>query len=66
MEAANDNDVYLTPGELSDRFRGRISVRTLANWRCLERTGTTVEHWQFAGAPIIQRNVCARWAPEKS
>lgn len=35
MDAANDNDVYLTPAELSARFKGRISVRTLANWRCL-------------------------------
>lgn len=26
---------YLTPEELSARFRDRISVRTLANWRCL-------------------------------
>jgi len=26
---------YLTPNQLSDRLAGRISVRTLANWRCL-------------------------------
>lgn len=26
---------YLTPDELSRRFRNRVSVRTLANWRCL-------------------------------
>jgi hypothetical protein len=33
---ANDNQPqYLTPDELSARFRGEISVRTLANWRCL-------------------------------
>lgn len=25
--------VYLTPNELSDRWKGRISVRTLSNWR---------------------------------
>lgn len=24
---------YLTPAELSDRYKGRISERTLANWR---------------------------------
>lgn len=26
---------YLTPAELSQRYAGKISVRTLANWRCL-------------------------------
>lgn len=26
---------YLTPEELSKRYRGRVAVRTLANWRCL-------------------------------
>ena len=25
---------YLTPQQLADRYGGRISVRTLANWRC--------------------------------
>lgn len=25
--------LYLTPKEVSDRYKGRISVRTLANWR---------------------------------
>jgi hypothetical protein len=35
MDAANDNRQYLTAAELSERFRGKISVRTLANWRCL-------------------------------
>lgn len=35
MEAANDDAKYLTPQELSDRYRGEITVRTLANWRCL-------------------------------
>lgn len=24
---------YLTPKELSDRYKGKISERTLANWR---------------------------------
>lgn len=27
--------VYLTPQEVSERFGGRVSVRTLANWRHL-------------------------------
>lgn len=31
----NTERIYLTPDELSTRFRGKISVRTLANWRCM-------------------------------
>ena len=27
--------LFLTPDQLSDRLARRISVRTLANWRCL-------------------------------
>jgi hypothetical protein len=27
------NTQYLTPKELSDRYKGQISERTLANWR---------------------------------
>lgn len=34
MEAANDNDVFLTPREVAARYGGSINVRTLANWRC--------------------------------
>jgi hypothetical protein len=26
---------YLTPAQVADRYEGRISVRTLANWRYL-------------------------------
>lgn len=35
----NDNEPpqYLTPEELSRRLRGAISVRTLANWRCVRQ-----------------------------
>lgn len=32
------NEIYLTPEELAERYRNRISIRTLANWRC-EREG---------------------------
>lgn len=29
--------MYLTPEQVSERFARRISVRTLANWRCSGR-----------------------------
>lgn len=32
---SHDEQTYLTPDELSKRYRGRVAVRTLANWRCL-------------------------------
>lgn len=28
-----NREVFLTPEELSDRYKGKISTRTLANWR---------------------------------
>lgn len=27
---------FLTPRQLSDRWEGRIAVKTLANWRCAD------------------------------
>ena len=36
MDAANDNaPEYLTPDELHDRWKRRVAVRTLSNWRSL-------------------------------
>jgi len=26
---------FLTPAQLAERYAGRVSVKTLANWRCL-------------------------------
>lgn len=50
---------YLTPDQVSERYEGRISVRTLANWRSaghgpkFTRVGgrilydlTTMEEWE--------------------
>ena len=33
FEGATDVAEYLTPDEVVKRFKGRITVRTLANWR---------------------------------
>lgn len=32
-----ENKRYLTPAELTERWSGRINVRTLANWRSAGR-----------------------------
>lgn len=29
--------MYMTPSELADRWRSRVNVRTLANWRSSEQ-----------------------------
>jgi hypothetical protein len=41
-----DEIEYLTPEEVSARFRGRVSVRTLSNWRCL---GTGPKYRKIGG-----------------
>ena len=43
---APDEVEYLTPEEVSARFRGRVSVRTLSNWRCL---GTGPKYRKIGG-----------------
>lgn len=35
MSEAARKTSYLTPNQVADRYEGRISVRTLANWRYL-------------------------------
>jgi hypothetical protein len=41
--------VYLTPRELVDRWRGRITVKTLANWRSTGRGPAFVKLGSDAG-----------------
>lgn len=33
MQQATRRTTYLTPAQLAERYEGRISVRTMANWR---------------------------------
>lgn len=47
----------LLPGET-------LHDSTRPGWRCEERTGTTIEDHRVPVAPLIERNVCARWARE--
>ena len=34
-----DMEKYLTPDEVSSRYSGRITVKTLSNWRAMEEAG---------------------------
>ena len=47
---ANDNAAtaveYLTPEDLHERWKRRVAVRTLANWRCL---GTGPKYTKVGG-----------------
>ncbi|HEX5676759.1 MAG TPA: helix-turn-helix domain-containing protein [Alcanivorax sp.] len=42
---------YLTPKEVSDRYKGSITVKTLANWR----TKKSGPKWTKIGGKILYR-----------
>lgn len=58
MNAANDEAKYLTAQELSDRYRGEITVRTLANWRCL---GVGPRYLKCGGRVIYPLHEVVAW-----
>lgn len=58
MEAANDNDVYLTPAQVSARYQNRVKVRTLANWRCL---GVGPRYRKIGGAILYLLSDLLEW-----
>ncbi|ATI15727.1 hypothetical protein [Bordetella phage vB_BbrM_PHB04] len=49
---------YFTPAEVSDRFGGRISVRTLANWRYL---GTGPKFSRLGGRILYPVEALDEW-----
>lgn len=49
---------FLTVKELSDRYGGRISVRTLNNWRT---TGNGPPFTKIGGAVLYKRADVERW-----
>lgn len=50
--------VYLTPGELSERWKGRISVRTLSNWRS---SGTGPKYTKTGGRILYPMHEIVNW-----
>nr|CUV26855.1 conserved protein of unknown function [Ralstonia solanacearum] len=49
---------YLTPQQVSDRYAGRISPRTLANWRS---AGTGPRFLRLGGRILYALNDLAAW-----
>ncbi|CAH1654930.1 Helix-turn-helix domain-containing protein [Hyphomicrobiales bacterium] len=49
---------FLTPAELSERYDGRISVRTLANWR---QTGNGPAYTKVGGAILYNLAKVEEW-----
>lgn len=54
---------YLTPTEVSERFRGRISVRTLANWRYL---GTGPKFTRLGGRILYPIEALDEWEQKRT
>lgn len=54
---------YLTPEELSQRFRGRVAVRTLANWRCL---GVGPKFRKIGGRILYPINEIEAWESRRT
>jgi len=49
---------HLTPQEVSDRYEGRVSPRTLANWRYL---GTSPPYRRIGGRILYPVDALEEW-----
>lgn len=62
--AVNDNAVdYLTPQDLHARWKKRVAVRTLANWRCL---GTGPKYTKVGGRILYPLNEVVEWEERRT
>lgn len=55
------NSEYLTPQELAERYKGAVTVRTLANWRS---TGNGPKFTKIGGRVLYPVEAVVEW--EKS
>lgn len=61
---ANDNDPeYITAAELSARWKGAITARTLANWRC---TGSGPRFVKIGGRVMYRLADVQAWENSRS
>jgi predicted site-specific integrase-resolvase len=64
MTHANDNEPdYMTAAELSARWKGTISPRTLANWRC---TGNGPRFVKIGGRVMYRQSDVQAWENARS
>lgn len=54
---------YLTPQEVVDRYGGRITVRTLANWRC---AGTSPPYTKIGGRVMYPIDQLLEWEKRRT
>jgi hypothetical protein len=54
-----ETEKYLTSAEVSARWSGRISVKTLANWRCVEGMGP--DFVRFGGKILYPLSLMVLW-----
>lgn len=57
----NGEYLYLTPAEVSARLRGRITVKTLANWRCPSGRGDGPPYLRAGGRILYPVAKLAEW-----
>lgn len=49
---------YFTPKELVERYKGTITLRTLANWRC---TGDGARYTKIGGRVLYPTEAVLEW-----
>lgn len=54
---------YLTPSEVSERFKGRVSLRTLANWRYRNKGPAFLK---LGGRVLYERKSLETWEDQHS
>lgn len=59
----SEGKLFLTPDELSDRYEGRINVRTLTNWRS---QGKGPRFQKIGGAILYRMRDIEAWETENS
>lgn len=54
---------YLTPQDLVERFKGTVSVRTLANWRS---AGTSPPFTKIGGRILYPKDKIVEWEKNRT
>lgn len=63
IEGQTMTTVYLTPKELVERYKGTITLRTLANWRC---TGEGARYTKIGGRVLYPIEAVLEWEDKRT
>lgn len=58
MHERDTEDIFITPEELVSRYKGRISVKTLANWRT---KGGGPDYTKIGGKIMYRMDAIIEW-----